>query len=162
MNCDHFLDILLPLQPVMQLTAEKMLHSAEDAEDVVQDTFIGLWESRRKLQHVQNLESYAVQAVKNRCISQLRKRKNTVSLADIANLQYDDTAAEVALVEERARTIDHLMEQLPAMQRQAVQLRYIEHLSHEEMQQRLKMSSSNVYTILSRAISALKAMSHGR
>ena len=58
--------------------------------------------------------------------------------------------------------LDQMMERLPEVQRQAVQMRYIEQLSHEEMQQRLKMSSSNVYTTLSRAISALKTMSHGR
>ena len=159
---NHFLDTLLPLQPLMQLTAEKMLHSATDAEDVVQDAFADLWENRRKLQHVKNLEGYAVQSVKNRCISLMRRRKETVSLADIANLQEEDTAAEVALIEERSRKLDCMMSQLPEVQRQAVQMRYIDQLSHEEMQQRLGMSSSNVYTTLSRAMSALKAMKDGR
>ena len=82
--------------------------------------------------------------------------------ADIANLQEEDTAAEVALIEERSRKLDCMMSQLPEVQRQAVQMRYIDQLSHEEMQQRLGMSSSNVYTTLSRAMSALKTMIHGR
>ena len=86
----------------------------------------------------------------------------TVSLADIANLQEEDTAAEVALIEERSRKLDCMMNQLPEVQRQAVQMRYIDQLSHEEMQRRLGMSSSNVYTTLSRAMSALKTMIHGR
>lgn len=159
---DHFLDTLLPLQPLMQLTAEKLLHSAHDAEDAVQDTFVELWENRRELRHVQNLKGYAIQSLKHRCVSLLRQRKETVSLTDIANLQDDDTAAEVALTEERSRKLDRMMGRLPEAQRQAVQLRYIEQVSHEEMQQRLGMSSSHVYTTLSRAMSALKAMSHGR
>lgn len=159
---NHFLDTLLPLQPLMQLTAEKLLHSASDAEDVVQDAFADLWENRRKLQHVKNLEGYAVQSVKNHCISLMRRHKETVSLADIANLQEEDTAAEVALIEERSRKLDRMMNRLPDVQRQAVHLRYIDQLSHEEIQQRLHISSSNVYTTLSRAMSALKAMSHGK
>ena len=55
-----------------------------------------------------------------------------------------------------------MMAKLPETQRLAVQMRYIEQLSHEEMQRKLHMSSSNVYTTISRAISALKAMTHGR
>jgi DNA-directed RNA polymerase specialized sigma24 family protein len=37
-------------------------------------------------------------------------------------------------------------------------MRYLDQLSHEEMQHRLKMSSAHVYTTLSRAMSALKTL----
>ena len=50
------------------------------------------------------------------------------------------------------------MERLPEVQRRAVQMRYIDCIDHEEMQRRLGLSSSNVYTTLSRAIANLKTM----
>ena len=162
MNCESFLHTLLPLQPLMQLTAEKLLHSATDAEDVVQDAFADFWENRHKLKHIHNLEGYAVQSVKNRCISLMRRRKETVNIANLNNLIDEDTATEVALIEERSQKLDRMMTHLPDLQRQAVQMRYIDQMSHEEIQHRLGLSSSNVYTTISRAISALKAMSHGK
>ena len=160
MTHDTFLNTLLPLQPAMQLMAERLLHSAVDAEDTVQDAIIELWEKRDQLQHVLNLEGYAMQTVKHRCISLLRKKNlivtdNIDTLGDISD---EDITAETALMEERAAELDRMMEQLPERQRMAVQMKYIDQLSHEEMQQRLKMSSTHVYATLSRAISALKAM----
>ena len=162
MNCDRFLNTLLPLQPTMQLVAERLLHSADDAEDTVQETFAELWEHRDKLRHVANLEGYAMQIVKNRCITLLRKQKDYTAgdIEHLCDISDEEATAEAALTEERAALLDSMMLRLPDVQRRAIQMRYIDCLSHEEMQRRLGMSSANVYTTLSRAVSALKAMSH--
>ena len=162
MNCERFLNTLLPLQPTMQLMAERLLHSAADAEDTVQEAFAELWEHRDKLRQVVNIEGYAMQVVKNRCLSQLRKQKGyTVSDIDrLGDISDEEINSEATLTEERTALLDSLMLRLPEVQRRAIQMRYIDQLSHEEMQLRLGMSSANVYTTLSRAISALKAMSH--
>ena len=162
MNCDRFLNTLLPLQPTMQLVAERLLHSADDAEDTVQEAFAELWENRNKLQHVVNLEGYAMQMVKNRCLTLLRKQKDytTGDIERLGDISDEEATAEATLTEERAALLDRMMLRLPDVQRQAIQMRYIDCLSHEEMQRRLGMSSANVYTTLSRAVSALKAMSH--
>lgn len=162
MNCDRFLNTLLPLQPTMQLMAERLLHSAADAEDTVQEAFAELWEKRDKLRHVVNLEGYAMQIVKNRCITLLRKQRDytTGDIERLGDISDEEATAEAALTEERATLLDSMMLRLPEVQRRAIQMRYIDCLSHEEMQRRLGMSSANVYTTLSRAVSALKAMSH--
>ena len=157
---ETFLDTLMHLQPAMQLMAERLLHSAADAEDTVQEVVIELWEKRTSLQQVLNIEGYAMQTVKNRCISLLRKQSDllTDNIDALGNISDEDAIAEAALMEERAAQLDDMMARLPERQRQAVQMRYIDQLSHEEMQQRLQMSSTHVYTTLSRALSALKAM----
>lgn len=166
MTQNELLNTLISLQPVMQLTAEKLLPTAADAEDTVQEAVIELWERRDQLQHVLNLEGYAMQAVKNRCISFLRKHHDiaTPNLEEtLSNLSDEDLNAEAALIEEQATQLDHMMERLPEVQREAVKMKYIDNLNHNEMQQRLGMSSANVYTTLSRAITNLKTMTnHGR
>lgn len=157
---DTFLDTLMHLQPAMQLMAERLLHSVTDAEDAVQETVVELWEKRSRLGKVQNLEGYAMQAVKYRCLSLLRRSKSLSldEMSDLESLSDEDAVAEAALMEERAAALDRMMERLPEKQRLAIQMRYIDQLSHEEMQQRLKMSSTHVYATLSRAMSALKTM----
>lgn len=160
MTQDVFLNTLMALQPAMQLTAEKLLHTEADAEDTVQEAVIELWERRNDLQHVLNIEGYAMQTVKNRCISFLRKHRD-IATDNISLLDgVDDEAikAEVALTEERASRLDDMMNHLSERQREAVKMKYIDRLSHEEMQRRLGMSSTNVYATLSRAVSTLKSM----
>ena len=145
---------------MLQLTAEKILNSATDAEDMVQESVIELWEKREQMAHVVNIEAYATQSVKNRCVSLLRKR-HEVSTADmevLGNISDDAVRAEVALTEERAAKLDNMMALLPERQREAVEMKYIKDLSHEEMQRRLGMTSTNVYATLSRAIGTLKSM----
>lgn len=157
---EALLDTLMALQPALQLTAEKLLRSEADAEDTVQETVIDLWQRRNEMEHVRDLRAYAMQSLKNRCISFLRKSRDIatdkIELFDAV----DDEAIreEVALTEERSARLDTMMAQLPERQREAVTMRYIEGVSHEEMQHRLGMSSTNVYATLSRAMSALKSM----
>ena len=162
MKQDQFLNRILPLQPRLQLVAERLMGNEAEAEDAVQDVVATLWERRSELDRLLNVEGYTMNALRNHCLMLLRKRQPTVQAESIANYSDDDAACEAALTEERAAMLDMMMEQLPDVQRQAVQMRYIEQVSHEEMQRRLHMSSSNVYTTISRALSALKAMSHGR
>lgn len=161
MKENAYLNTLMALQPMMQLAAEKLLHSATDAEDMVQEAVIELWEKREQMTHVVNLEAYAMQTVKNRCISLLRKRHEVATdRIDtlMGNLTDDALRTEVALTEERAARLDGMMARLPQRQREAVEMKYIKQLNHEEIQRRLGMTSTNVYATLSRAISSLKSM----
>lgn len=157
---EALLDTLMALQPALQLTAEKLLRSEVDAEDTVQETVIELWQRRNELEHVRDLRAYAMQSLKNRCISFLRKSRDiaTDRIELFDTVDDDAIREEVALTEERAARLDTMMAQLPERQREAVTMRYIEGVSHEEMQRRLGMSSTNVYATLSRAMSALKSM----
>lgn len=157
---EALLDTLMALQPALQLTAEKLLRSEADAEDTVQETVIDLWQRRNELEHVRDLRAYAMQSLKNRCISFLRKSRDiaTDRIEFLDAVDDDAIRDEVALTEERAARLDTMMAQLPERQREAVTMRYIEGVSHEEMQRRLGMSSTNVYATLSRAMSALKSM----
>ena len=157
---EALLDTLMALQPALQLTAEKLLRSEADAEDTVQETVIDLWQRRNEMEHVRDLRAYAMQSLKNRCISFLRKSRDiaTDRIELLDAVDDDAIREEVALTEERAARLDTMMAQLPERQREAVTMRYIEGVSHEEMQRRLGMSSTNVYATLSRAMSTLKSM----
>ena len=70
-----------------------MLCIAADAEDAVQETVGELWGKRSRVQHVQNIEGYVMQAVKYRCLSVLRWNKT---------LPLDELEADEALNDEDA------------------------------------------------------------
>ena len=71
----RFLDTLLPLQPTMRMVAERLLGNKEEAADAVQETYARLWEQRQKVAKHVAPEAYAMQTLKNLCISMLRQRK---------------------------------------------------------------------------------------
>lgn len=156
----HFLETLMPLQPTLQVVAERLLGNAEEAEDAVQETYLRLWERRRKLVRHLNPEGYAMQTLKNLCVSLLRRRRPSVTLESIEIADDEQARQEALLTEERAARLDALMQRLPEVQRRAIQMKYIDGRSHEEMQRELGMSSANVYTTLSRAVANLKLMIH--
>lgn len=157
MTQEQFLNRIIPLQPTMQLVAERLLGSADEAEDTVQEVVIALWERRDELDRVVNLEGYAMNALKHRCTDRLRRQRPTVPL-EWAETMVDEARQEAELAEERAAMLDQMMARLPEVQRRAVQLRYLDLASHEQMQHTLHMTSANVYTTLSRAVASLRKM----
>lgn len=54
------------------------MQDAHSAEDVVQDTFIKIWESKRELISSPDIRFYLITAVRNNCISALRKLRSSV------------------------------------------------------------------------------------
>ena len=159
----QFLDTLLPLQPTLRLVAERLLGNKEDAADAVQETYTHLWEQRQRLEQCENQQGFAMQMLKNHCISLLRQRHTFEIIEQLPEVSDEELRHEAEVLEERAATFDRLMAQLPEAQQAAVRMKYLERKTHTEMQQQLGMSSANVYTTLSRAISNLKQMiNHGR
>lgn len=159
----QFLDTLLPLQPTLRLVAERLLGNREEAEDAVQEVYARLWEQRRRLEQCENREGFAMQTLKNHCISLRRRQHPFETVEQLPEVSDEDMLHETEVLEERAATFDRLMTRLPDVQQAAVRMKYLEGKSHEEMQRQLGMSSANVYTTLSRAIANLKQMiSHGR
>lgn len=56
----------------------------DDSEDIVQETFIHIWDKGKDEMSEQDFVAYLTTAVKNRCISFLRRKKdNTVSIDDL-------------------------------------------------------------------------------
>jgi RNA polymerase sigma factor (sigma-70 family) len=53
--------------------ANRILHDEKNAEDIVQDAFVILWQRRKKHGHVTAISAYLYATVRNQCLKQLRK-----------------------------------------------------------------------------------------
>lgn len=157
MEQNEFKRHIIPLQSPMQLLAERMLGDVADAEDVVQDVFVALWNRRDELDRVVKLDSYCLQMVRLRCIDLIRKRKrDAFHNEQIAYLSDREVEMEVEETASRAALLDRLLGELPDKQREALKMKYVEERDTQYIEQALQMSSSNVYTTISRAIQSLK------
>ena len=157
MDQKYFVQHIIPMQRAMQLLAERMLGDVAEAEDVVQDVFVSLWERREELDRVVRIEAYCMQMVRTRCIDLIRKRKRQIEHTEtIRNLTDREVMMEVEETVERSALLDKLLEELPEKQRKTVRMKYIEECDTRQIEKALQMSSSNVYTTLSRAVQTLK------
>lgn len=157
MTVDVFKEKIIPLQSHMQLLAERMLGDEMAAEDAVQDVFLHLWERRDSLDKVVNLKSYVMQATRMRCIDIIRQQKKSDNIDDMHEIPTDDQVAdEVELVDRRNALLHSMLDDLPERQRTVVKMRYLEEKEITQIEKSLNMSSSNVYTTLSRAMQTLR------
>lgn len=147
----------------MQLLAERILGDETEAEDAVQDVFMRLWEQRDKLDGVINVKSYVLQSTRLRCIDIIRskgysKEFTTSDVYATSNLPdlTEEISEEVELTEQRSAMLHSMLDDLPEKQRQLIRMRYLEEKEIPEIEKALKMTSSNIYTTISRAIQTLK------
>lgn len=71
---DDFEDIYLLYFSKMKHFAQEYVVSEEDAENIVQDVFLELWEKREILTYPINLIAFLFTSIKNRCIDHLRHK----------------------------------------------------------------------------------------
>lgn len=77
-----------------------------DAEDIVQDVFVSLFEKADVTLPIENLAAYVYQSLRNRIVDIFRKKKDTLSLEDIFVEAQDNTEDEVVKKEMLDRLFD--------------------------------------------------------
>ena len=124
--------------------------SAQDAEDVVQDTFLQYWSQKKEFETEQHIRAWLIRIVINKAKNTTLAfwRRNRRSLEDyIETLTFENPESE-NLFEEVLK--------LPEKYRIVIHLFYYEDYSVREIADILKLSESNVKTRLSRGRSLLK------
>jgi RNA polymerase sigma-70 factor (ECF subfamily) len=138
---------ILPLKNVLFRTALRITMNREEAEDIVQDTLLKLWERHEELSSVSNLESFAISAARNLALDRIALHQNKVITL---NEELHDTADssvsvhEQLVMGERTDMLHQLISQLPEKQRTALHLRDIEGKTYREIGEIMGISESDV------------------
>lgn len=136
-----------------------ILKDKEHTDEVIQDSFLQLWNNRLKLLSDSNIKVYLFVLCRNNSFNRLkilnRERSRFVDLSkvDIENINF----AEVDKLTEREvkETLEYLINKLPARQREVFRLSRIDGLSYYEIAEKLHISKN---TVKNHLIAALKAM----
>ena len=156
MDSNHFKKIFLPFHGKLYRIAYRFLENQADAEDMVQDTYIKLWQKRDELEALINPESFAVTLLKNNCLDFLRKVKpDVLSLYEIP-APTQETVAEQIERREQLEYVQVIMSHLPALQKQVVELKIWDNLSDVEIEQCTGLKKGNIKVIVSRARKTIK------
>ena len=154
MDANDFKQRFLPYHRKLYRVAFLQLGNVQDAEDMVQEAYLKLWQRRNELPpDIANLEAYCVTLVKHLCYDKMRlvlpaedeRPPEELALAESTNLAY-----EVELKDE-ANHVMKLIGQLPEQQKQIMQMRDVEELPYEEIEKATGLTSVNIRVLLSRA-----------
>src|SRR5688572_10066702 len=91
--------------------ANSILHNEEEARDIVQDSFVKLWDSQTINERSETVKSFLYTAVRNKCVDLLRKKKviQKAKLQLVQNNENDfDYFDEVAFAEMMAQVVNHV------------------------------------------------------
>ena len=124
--------------------------NAQDAEDVVQDTFIQYYSTRKQFETEQHVRAWLIRVAINKAknVNNSFWRKNKVPLEEYMETLAFETKESAELFETVMR--------LPEKYRIAIHLFYYEDYTTSEIAEILKISISNVKVRLSRGRSLLK------
>lgn len=138
----------------------KYLKQDCDAEEIVQEVFVKIWESRSKIDVDSSFDSFLFTIGYNATISLFRKRLNQKKYLDhIKSIQYIDNAAnfieEIELNELNQR-VELLLNELTPRQKEIFQLSRSEGLSHSEIANKLNITVNTVKKHMTNSLVFLK------
>lgn len=142
--------------------AMKLLHDEDDANDVAHDVFMALWLQRKELAEVASPKSFLLRMTQNAVFSLLRHRRIVEQYLATSAVAAEPATADV---EERVAASDLLervklaIDAMPERRRTIFAMNRFDHLTYEEIAQRLAISRKTVEYHMSQAIAQLRKLS---
>jgi len=154
-----FAEIYLRYWTIMYMHALKMLRNEEDARDVVQELFMGLWTKSQTMTSSVNLAGYLYITVRNKVldlIQQQRVRSNHLDSLALYMETYSNKTVEDITEREMMQALDLEIQLLPAKMRVIFEMRVKQHKTYKEIAEELKISDKTVKKQVSNAIKVIK------
>ena len=127
------------LSPRLYGLLRQMLHDERDAQDVLQDGFVQLWDHAASYDPSRaKAFTWAVMIFRNKAIDRMRALGRRTRLVEAASLEHATLgdgdslpgADEDVQTRERAEIVRSALQQLPAEQRKLVELAFLKGLTH--------------------------------
>jgi RNA polymerase sigma-70 factor (ECF subfamily) len=141
--------------------ASTFTRDADASEDLVQDLFVKIWEQRRGLLKEASIRYYLFTAVRNNCITWLRREKLSATVQWTDNETIADT---ICFLEEPAGEemdekllLKQAIARLPPKCREVFLLSRVGKLSYKEIATNLDISTKTVENQLGKALKMLRA-----
>lgn len=152
MDAEYFKNVFLPYHRKLYCIAYRLLENAADAEDLVQEAYLKLWDKREGLGAISNPEAFCVTLVKNMCFDLLRStrylwNRQGMELAEAR----DVSSADDFETRDLAHQIRRFIARLPEQQQQVMILRDIKGCTYEEIERITGLNAVNIRVLISRA-----------
>jgi RNA polymerase sigma-70 factor (ECF subfamily) len=135
------------------------------AENIVQDTFLTLWNKRRDLKPNSNLNAWLYTVARNHCLKKLRddKSKEVLFLFNLNELELEMNTEALASLDtseftfhEIERIIAHTLDTLPPQCRKIFELSRYENKKNKEIAEEMAISIKAVENQITKALKIFK------
>ena len=160
MKTISFQSDILPLKNELFRMALHITQNRVEAEDVVQETMIKVWNRREQWAQLESIEAFCLTICRNLSLDKLRRMDNQVeSLSDDINPTDQSHASnpeQVAIQHDRAQLVRQLINELPERLRTCMQLRDIEGKSYRDIATIIGITEQQVKVNIFRARQAVR------
>lgn len=145
--------------------ALRILHKRELAEEVLQESFVSIWNSARSYQSQMAAPmTWMTAIVRNKALDALRRTDGTLEIdvdtfdSSIMNALQDPAATpiEALQISSDAKALAYCMSLLEGMHRQVIGMAFYHDLSHSEVAQQMAIPIGTVKTWIRRSLERLK------
>jgi RNA polymerase sigma factor (sigma-70 family) len=157
-----FEDLAMPLFDSLYNFARWLAHDSNDAEDLVQETYLKALRSFASFRPGSNFRAWMFQILKNTFLSSCSKleRRMTVALDsedDGPELAVDTETPETILINRsNSQLMQHAIDDLPLHYRETLLLCEVEEMSYQEISEILSIPIGTVMSRLARARKAVR------
>ena len=156
---DAFCELYAAYKNRLIFFAMRFLKSREYAEDIFQEAFIDVWQSRRFINPDSSFSTYLYTIVRNRVLNCLRDWENEGKLREYIlshAVDYTDNTKEEILVNDLHRLISRALQRLTPRQREIFTMSRENQMSHREIAEALGISVNTVQESISVSLHTLR------
>ena len=146
---------ILPLKNDLYRMALRITMNAAEAEDVVQETMMKVWNRRDQWEQIESIEAFCLTICRKLSLDKVRRMDNQTQSLDAAydpkDLGVSSNPEEQAIQSDRIRLVRQMISQLPEKQRSCMQLRDMEGKSYKDIATILDITEEQVKVNIFRA-----------
>ncbi|SFF81933.1 RNA polymerase sigma factor [Prevotella sp. KH2C16] len=154
-----FRNDVLPLKNALYRLALRITLNTAEAEDIVQDTLIKVWDRRDGWDDIDSIEAFSMTICRNLALDRIKKAENQNGSLDAVPFETPDAAYnpyEQMIQKDRVELVRKLVDSLPEKQRSCMQLRDFEGKPYREIAEILGITEEQVKVNIFRARQAIK------
>nr|WP_314572871.1 RNA polymerase sigma factor [uncultured Prevotella sp.] len=154
-----FRDDILPLKNQLFRLALRITLNRFEAEDIVQDTLIKVWNRRSDWEDIDSIEAFSLTICRNLSLDRIKKKENdNNSLEDVKGVEplSSSNPQDRMIQADRVNLIRQIVDSLPEKQRSCMQLRDFEGKSYKEIAVILDITEEQVKVNIFRARQTVK------
>ena len=152
MELNQFKITVLPLRGKLLNYAQKLTSDTCDAEDVVQEVMLKLWNIRQKLDEYNSVEALAVRITHNLCMDKWRSKKpDALSLDQVQTASREANPEHLMERKDEFRLMNEIISSLPTLQQTIIRMKDVEEYETDEIAEITGCNPESIRSNLSRA-----------
>lgn len=153
-----FRHLFLSYFPKVKKFIEQLIKDETTAEDLSQDIFVKLWESKERLSEIEFFDAYLYRMAKNSVITQMKRDLyNVTYLEHEYSKKNEFVSIEEELFAKEVRLLVELtVSKMPAQRKKVFEMSRIEGLKNDEIAEKLHLSKKTIENHLNLALKEIR------